>query len=445
MEMKMCGTQNNESSWLAQVLIGVGVGAMALRAVAVDYANNTAYGESISPEMAAVMSIAAIAVAALPAAAALRGWSPLLRLGTVIAVATTVWAAANAYTARQNAEMLHGAQVQEAYEAAQRASKRAETEAQEAVAAAQRSVIAAEAEATAAHEDAAKASTGADAVTIRAQVVSLKKAADEADAVAKSKGLTCQQRTKCVKALEALTAAQSQHAAADGKAAALAREAAAKTSITEAKTALENAKGKALAAIATAQVGLKSGPANAGLIPQWISDRTGANAENVARSIALTMTVLSITFTQIVALLGHFAVRLMAAGFGQLFAGVSSRRAVVEVPVASAEIVELTEDQQMETAWQSFRSVILEIMATGAETDDDVTSGPTVPTHATKAQQAANASERRKAKRTAAQTEAEAKAQAEEEARAKRSAAAKKGHETRKRRAEAQQRKFKIV
>ena len=86
----MCEVQNNESAWWAQVLIGAGVGAMVLRAVAVDYANNTAYGESISPEMAAVMSIAAIAVAALPAAAALRGWSPLLRLGTAIAVATTL-------------------------------------------------------------------------------------------------------------------------------------------------------------------------------------------------------------------------------------------------------------------------------------------------------------------------------------------------------------------
>lgn len=441
----MCEVQNNEGSWLAQVLIGAGVGAMVLRAVAVDYANNTAYGESISPEMAAVMSIAAIAVAAFPAAAALRGWSPLLRLGTVIAVATTVWAAANAYTARQNAEMLHAAQVQEAYEAAQRASKRAETEAQEAVAAAQRSVIAAEAEATAAHEDAAKASTGADAVTIRAQVVGMKKAADEADAIAKSKGLTCQQRTKCVKALEALTAVQSHLSAAEGKAAALARESAAKTSITEAKAALETAKGKALAAIASAQVGLKSGPANAGLIPQWISDRTGANADGVARSIALTMTVLSITFTQIVALLGHFAVRLMASGFGQLSAQVRASRKPVETPVATAEIVELTDDQQMETAWQSFRSVVLEMLATAEEAEDDVTSGPTVPTQATKTQQTAKANERRKAKRAAAQTEAEARAQAEEEAKAKRSAAAKKGHETRKRRAEAQQRKFKIV
>ena len=438
----MCEAKNTQGSWLAQVLIGAGVGAMVLRAVAVDYANNTAYGESISPEMAAVMSIAAIAVAALPAAAALRGWSPLLRLGTVIAVATTVWAAANAYTARQNAEMLHATQVQETYEAAQRASKRAEADAQDEVSAAQRSVIAAEAEAFAAHEDAAKASTGADAVTIRTQVVSLKKAADEADAVAKKKGVTCQERAKCRDALRDLNAAQSQLSAADGKDKALAREAVAKAAITEAKAALETAKGKALAAIATAQVGLKSGPANAGLIPQWISDRTGANADGVARSIALTMTVLSIAFTQIVALLGHFAVRLMAAGFGQFAAQVRASRKPVEVPVASAEIVELTDDQRMETAWHSFRSVVLEMLATAEEADDDVTSGPTIPVQA---KQAEVARERRKAKRTAAQTEAEARAQADEEAKAKRSAAAKKGHETRKRRAEAQQRKFKIV
>jgi hypothetical protein len=441
--------QNNQSAWWAQVLIGAGVGAMVLRAVAVDYANNAAYGESISPEMAAVMSIAAIAVAALPAAAALRGWSPLLRLGTAIAVATTVWAAANAYTARQNAEMLHAMQVREAYEAAQRASKRAEEEAQEAVAAAQRGVIAAEAEAKAAHEDAAKASTGADAATLRVQAVSMKKAADEADAIAKKKGVSCQERAKCRDALRDLSAVQSQIAAADGKDKALAREAIAKTAITEAKAALETAKAQAGATIAAAQTGLKAGTANAGLIAVWISDRTDANAENVARSIALAMTALSIVFTQIVALLGHFAVRLMAAGFGQLRSEMVARRTVVEAAplVVEVEAVELTDDQRMDFAWQSFRPTILEMLATADEADDDVTGGPTSPVKATTqtTTKAAKASERRKAKKTAAQTEAKAKEKAEADAKARRSEAAKKGHETRKRRAEAQQRKFKIV
>src|SRR5262245_32065279 len=84
------------------VLAGIGAAAMTI-----DFRNNHAFGAKISPEMGAVLGLAALALTALPAAAALLGrWDWRLTAGTVFATVLTVVAAISAYTERQGAEIL---------------------------------------------------------------------------------------------------------------------------------------------------------------------------------------------------------------------------------------------------------------------------------------------------------------------------------------------------
>ncbi len=66
---------NTCAGYRAQVVGGAVLITLAVSAATVDLINNLAYGLSISPTMGAVMSIAAIAVIAVPAAAAIIGKS----------------------------------------------------------------------------------------------------------------------------------------------------------------------------------------------------------------------------------------------------------------------------------------------------------------------------------------------------------------------------------
>jgi hypothetical protein len=298
----------------AQGFVGVALAIVAIAAVRVDVLNNLEYGRTISDEMATIMVLAAVCVCALPAAAAMAGWNGLLKLTTGVCVVLTVWAAVNAYAARQGAQILSAQKTETQYRDAQ-----ADAEA-------------ARAEARTARDDAARITETASV----AALVSLKddaaKAVKDTSAKAEEDGIACLSSKRCREASATLAAITARLGAAETKAAALARA------------------DKADAKVKEAKADASSGPAEASMVATWIAGRTGADANDVARTIGLTMTGAVIVVTQGFALLGHLAVTLMAGAVATIRGGRKSKGSpsprggkpkLADVEQTSAQVISL--------------------------------------------------------------------------------------------------------
>ncbi len=106
---------DNTLGWRAQIIMGVAMALALSTAVRVDYINNVAYGASISPEAATVLGMSAIMVAAIPAAAGVLGWCWLLRAGIAVFLTLTVWSAHIAYDSKQGETVRQSQTRQENY------------------------------------------------------------------------------------------------------------------------------------------------------------------------------------------------------------------------------------------------------------------------------------------------------------------------------------------
>ena len=96
--------------------VGLVLAGIAATAMTVDLRNNYGFGVKISPELGMVMGLAAIALTALPAAAALLArWDWRLKAGTAFAIFLTVVAAISAYSEKQGHEILARQSAGDAY------------------------------------------------------------------------------------------------------------------------------------------------------------------------------------------------------------------------------------------------------------------------------------------------------------------------------------------
>ncbi len=239
--------------WWVQLIVGLALALMALAAMRVDLINNVDYGMTVSAEMATIMALAAIGVVAIPSAASILGWSRHLKAVTWICVALTIWAAINAYTAKQGAHILNAQASQENY--------------------------------TSAKEDASRAREVLKKISEVGDAEQLGKLADEADA-------------KAIKDCRRKRSDECKLAEADKK---LAHE------------RLSNAKARdaAKADLAKAEDGKKAGPAESSMLATVIAGQTGGEPASIARYIALALTGLGILVTQLLALLGGHASSLI--------------------------------------------------------------------------------------------------------------------------------------
>lgn len=248
-----------------QVATGAGLGAIALAALKVDVFNNYAYGMAEGgPELATVMVLAAISVVALPVAAAIYGWSTLLRIMTALCVLMTCWAAVNAYATKMGASILSKTSQASVYAGAEQ-------------------------DQAAARATLARIKETADTATLEALVAAAKGRTETAEKSDTSK----MGSPSCFKSCKA---AQADHITLLGR-------------VSEAK-----ARDAARLALAAAKTEAKAGPAEASMAATWIAARTGSDAVDIARSIALAMTLLGIVVTQGAALLAHSAVTLISSG-----------------------------------------------------------------------------------------------------------------------------------
>lgn len=255
--------------------VGAVLATMGVAAMRIDLINNYEFGTKISHELGLAMALAAIAVTALPSAAALLGkWDRLLRVGTAMAVLLTVLAAISAYAEKQGAEILARQGAGDAYK-----------QAQADVAAARKAIEEGNAEAKAITETA----TVADLETLVA--FHQGKAKEE---IEKRGG-----PGKNSKAHEvAETEARARIPAARAKAAALAR-------VAEAQARLD-----------AALQATKSGPAEVSMLATAIAGQTGKAPEDIARAIALITSGFGIAMTLIMALVAEKATLLMKVGLG---------------------------------------------------------------------------------------------------------------------------------
>ena len=258
----------------ASLAIGLLLGGIALAAMRIDVLNNYNYGGQISHELAGVMVLAAIGVTALPAAAALRGWDWLLRLGTVASVLLTVWAAVSAYADKQGKDILARQATSAAYEAARADAATARQEMSQA-----RAEVAAIAE----------TSGTADLEAL---------AAFQRELIAKESKERGGCGPNCRKAEDALKLVFARMHAARAKETAIAR-------IQAAEHRLESAKGEA-----------RTGPAEPSMLAGYIARQTGGDAVEIARTIALATTGFAIIVTLLMAGLAHQAVSLVMRGLG---------------------------------------------------------------------------------------------------------------------------------
>lgn len=256
----------------ASLGLGLLLAAIALAAMLIDLRNNYAFGAAISFELGLVMALAAVALTALPAAAALLGrWDNLLRAGTVLAVLLTVLAAVSAYSEKQGEQILSRQGASAAYEQALADAADARREMQSARA-----------------EAAAIAETSTPAQLRLLVTEGEAKAEREAD----RKG--CGPKCEAAKAEHvALIARLGQ---AQAKASALARADAAQVRLDDAKVAA------------------KGGPAEVSMLATMIAGQTGHRPEDIARTIALGTTGFSIAVTLVMALLMHQATALIMKG-----------------------------------------------------------------------------------------------------------------------------------
>jgi hypothetical protein len=266
-------------AWV-QVVTGVCLGAIALAAVRVDVLNNYQYGIGVGSELATVMVLAAVCVAALPIAAAIYGWSPLLRWLTGLCVLMTCWSAVNAYAQQMGSSILSKTSQAAVYAGAEK-------------------------DQAAARATLARITETADTATL-----------DQLAAAAKAKATAAEksdtQKMGSASCFKACKAAAAEHMALLGR-------------VSEAK-----ARDAAKLALAEAKTEAKAGPAEASMVATWISTRTNSDATDIARSIALVMTLLGIVVTQGAALLAHTAATLIGSGLKV------SRREEPQQPEAAA-------------------------------------------------------------------------------------------------------------
>ena len=269
----MKGAAPRQRCW-ASLGLGFMLAGIALIAMRIDLINNYEFGAQISPELGLVMGLAAVALTALPAAAALLGeWDMLLRIGTILVVMLTVLAAISAYSEKQGAQILARKADNATYEAAQRDAE------------------AARAEIMQARAEAARIAETASVAELDVLVTEAKAKADR-EQDRKGCGLKCE-------------AAKADHVALVGRLG----EAKAKSA------ALDRAKA-AQSTLDRAKIEARAGPAEASMLATIIAGQTGYAAENIARAIALGTTTFSIAVTLVMALLMHSATALIMKGLG---------------------------------------------------------------------------------------------------------------------------------
>jgi hypothetical protein len=297
----------------ASIATGIALAGIAIAAMRIDLLNNYDYGVKVSHELAGVMALAAIGVTALPAAAALRGWDLLLRLGTAACVALTVWAAVSAYADRQGAEILARQAGNAAYEAAQ-------------------------ADAAAARQEIAAARTEAAAIAEQAAVGDLESAAAfHREQIAKETKDRGGCGAQCKAHERALEATLARLPAARAKEAALARVRASENRLDAAK------------------VESKVGPGEVSMLATVIARQTGQDAAEIARAIALATTAFAIIVTIIMALMAHHAIVLILAGLAGKaeVAATTAREAVREgagLPTSLATAASISEKPKAASA-----------------------------------------------------------------------------------------------
>ena len=252
---------------------GVALLGMAGGAMTVDLMNNVIYGWQKSPMIGAVMGLGAIGLTVIPMAAARDGWNLAMRAGTLVCAIVTIFAAASAYTEELGADIDHKQGASLAYETAR-------------------------ANAAAARLDLDAAKTEAAAIAEMASVADLQEivrvARDLAQTEAKDRG----GRGKLAKAHE-----DKVQATLDRIPDARRREA-----------ALARAE-KAQVRIDAAQSEAKSGPVEVSALGTAVAGYIGGTPEAAARQIAITMSVLVIVLTVILALLAENATKLIIAGW----------------------------------------------------------------------------------------------------------------------------------
>ena len=248
-----------------QVVTGACLGVIALAAVRVDVLNNLEYGMAEGgPELATVMVIAAVCVVALPIVAAIYGWSSLLGWMTALCVLMTCWCAINAYAQKMGHSILSKTSQASVYAGAEKDQ--------------------AAARATLARISETADTAGLETLAAAAQAKALE--AEKAD-TRKMGAASC---------FKACRTAQTEHMGL------LAR-------VSEAK-----ARDAAKRELATAKNEAKAGPAEASMVATWIAARTERDPTDIARTIALVMTILGIVVTQGAALLAHTAAVLIGSG-----------------------------------------------------------------------------------------------------------------------------------
>ena len=252
------------------VLAGMLLGAICVAGLRIDILNNWQYGATVSHELAGVLVLAAIGVAALPAVAGMKGWSWLFGLGTAGCIILTVMAAFLAYTARQGEVAAARQTSADGYE-----SRRDEADAR---------------------RDEGEARAEAAAISESATVDELKLLVDAAKAKADREAERGEMFGKCEAAKDAYAALIGRLGQTKAKAAALDR----------AETARQRVK--------TAQQRAKGGSARLPMSAVWIAAQTGWKPAEVAQTIDVGFALLSILVTQIFAALGHPAVKLIMWG-----------------------------------------------------------------------------------------------------------------------------------
>ena len=271
--------EQNPLGWRVRIVTGAALAIMAAVAVRVDVLNNWQYGLTVSPELASILVLAAIGVVAIPVAAAILGWSRHLRITAAICVALTVWSAVNAYSSKQGAAILAAQGAQARYE--------------QALAEAQ----AAREEAAAARKDAAAISETASADALADLVSQARARAADLGRRAATLGLTCTAMKACRAAEDDLATLIQRLGQAQAKTGALARAERAGTKVKEAKA------------------DARDGPKEASMAATVIARYLDADPAATARCIALVLTGLGIAVTQLIALLGGQAARLIVGGW----------------------------------------------------------------------------------------------------------------------------------
>jgi len=263
------------------------------------------------------MVLAAVCVVALPIAAAIYGWSPLLRWLTVVCVAMTCWAAINAYAQQMGTSILSKTSQAAVYAGAEK-------------------------DQAAARATLARITETADTATLSDLV-----AAAKAKANAAEKSDT--QKMGSASCFKACKSAQADHMALLGR-------------LSEAR-----ARDAATRSLAEAKTEAKEGPAEASMVATWIAARTNTDATDIARTIALVMTILGIVVTQGAAFLSHTAALLIGSGLK------GSRREEPKQPEAAVVTAIRTEAEALDwLCWKIRTAPGRKLIASGRQLANEI-------------------------------------------------------------------------